>query len=80
MTCRELVELLSDYLSDDLPRPERSAFEDHVRECEPCARYVEGFAATVGLARDAFRDLDAGVRGEAPEELVGAILAARRRA
>jgi anti-sigma factor RsiW len=80
MTCRELVEFLSDYLSHDLLGVERDAFEQHLRACAACARYLDGFAATVDLAREAFDDPEAPVPSEVPEELVSAILNARRRA
>ena len=79
MTCRELVEFLSDYLSSDLSGVEKEAFEDHIRDCVACARYLEGFAATVGLVREAFCDPEEPVPTEVPEELVEAILTARLR-
>jgi anti-sigma factor RsiW len=79
MTCRELVEFLSDYLADDLPVVEKRAFEEHIRECAACARYLDGFSATVELTRRAFDDPEAPVPSEVPEELVSAILSARRR-
>lgn len=79
MTCRELVEFLSDYLSNDLSVVEKASFEEHVRECAACTRYLEGFAATVGLSREAFADPEAPVPGDVPEELVSAIVSARRR-
>jgi anti-sigma factor RsiW len=79
MTCREFVEFLSDYLSNDLSSVEREAFEEHIRGCGDCERYLEGFAATVGLAREAFDDPEVPAPADVPEELVDAILTARRR-
>lgn len=78
MTCRELVEFLSDYLSEELPPPVRGAFEEHIRECEDCERYLEGFAATVELAKGCFEDPDAPLPSEVPAEIVAAVLNARR--
>ena len=51
LTCRELVELVTDYLEDALSPVERARFEAHVARCEGCDRYVEQVRATVGLTR-----------------------------
>lgn len=53
LTCRELVELVTDYLEDDLPAHERARFDAHLVECEGCRRYVEQMRATVRLTRTA---------------------------
>ncbi len=41
LTCRELVELVTDYLDDILPRQTRDRFEEHLRVCEGCAAYLD---------------------------------------
>jgi anti-sigma factor RsiW len=48
LTCRELVELVTDYLEDGLDQRERERFEAHVAECEACARYIEQMRMTIG--------------------------------
>ena len=53
LECRELVELVTEYLEDALPAPERERFEAHLAECEGCRRYVEQMRTTIGLARRA---------------------------
>jgi anti-sigma factor RsiW len=40
MTCKELVELVSDYLEGALPRHERRRFERHISGCPYCTVYV----------------------------------------
>jgi anti-sigma factor RsiW len=50
MTCKELVELVTDYLEDALPVPERARFEAHLAECEGCTNYVEQMRQTIQLA------------------------------
>jgi anti-sigma factor RsiW len=40
LTCRELVELVSDYLDGELPDRERARFESHIAACEACTAYV----------------------------------------
>jgi anti-sigma factor RsiW len=47
MPCRELVELVSDYLEDRLTLPDRSRFEVHLAACEPCRTYLEQFRQTI---------------------------------
>ena len=49
ITCRELVELVSDYLEDALPARDRLLFEQHLVFCPPCTIYVEQLRRTVGL-------------------------------
>jgi anti-sigma factor RsiW len=50
MTCRELVELVTDYLEGALPARERGRFEAHVAACEACDRYLAQIRTTVDLA------------------------------
>ena len=50
LACRELVELVTDYLEDALPAAERERFEAHLAECEGCDAYVEQVRATIRLA------------------------------
>jgi len=79
MTCRDLVDFLMDYLSGELPPLQRTAFEEHLRDCPRCIAYLKSYQETVKLGRDAFRDRDEEVPDDVPEELVQAILAARRK-
>ena len=41
MTCRELVEFVTDYLEGALPPRDRARFENHLPNCRGCADYVE---------------------------------------
>ena len=41
MTCRELVELVTDYLEGALPGPDRRRFEQHIGACSGCTYYLE---------------------------------------
>jgi anti-sigma factor RsiW len=49
LTCRELTELVTDYLEDALPAAERTRFEAHLAECEGCRRYLAQMRATVDI-------------------------------
>jgi anti-sigma factor RsiW len=41
LVCRQLVEVVTDYLEDALPAAERARFEAHLAECPYCTEYVE---------------------------------------
>ena len=50
LSCRELVELVTDYLEGELSRVDRAAFDAHLADCTNCRTYVEQFRATIVLA------------------------------
>jgi anti-sigma factor RsiW len=78
MTCRELIGFLDDYVDGGLAPGERLGFEAHLAECPECIGYVRSYRDTIRLSKDAFDDADPRALGM-PDELVNAILAARRR-
>ena len=49
VTCRELVEVLTDYLENALDPAERADIERHLVICRGCANYVEQMRSTVDL-------------------------------
>jgi anti-sigma factor RsiW len=49
LSCRELVELVTDYLEGALPRRERARFEEHLDRCDGCWAYVEQMRHTIAL-------------------------------
>jgi len=54
-TCREIVELVTDYLEDRMEALERERFERHVATCDGCGRYIEQIRlaiAATGVARE----------------------------
>jgi anti-sigma factor RsiW len=77
MTCREFADFIADYLTGELPPDSRSAFEQHLRLCVNCQKYLAGYEATVKLGKRAFAEDDALVPEQVPEELVQAILRAK---
>jgi anti-sigma factor RsiW len=79
MTCRELVGFLHEYLDDALAAHVRARFDQHLAACADCATYLRTYKTTVKLGRAAFAHPDDPVPGDVPEDLVRAILAARRR-
>lgn len=51
ITCRELVELLIDFVSDELPAEHRQRIEQHLGNCPPCHAYLESYRITIRLSR-----------------------------
>jgi anti-sigma factor RsiW len=49
MTCRELVQVITDYLEGNLSRRDRRRFEAHIRDCDGCTTYVEQMRETIRL-------------------------------
>jgi anti-sigma factor RsiW len=49
LLCRQIVELVTDYLEGQLPRARRRSFEAHLAGCEHCSEYLEQMQATIRL-------------------------------
>jgi anti-sigma factor RsiW len=49
MTCKELVELVTDYLEGTLPEDIRMRLESHLSGCDGCTNYVEQMRQTIRL-------------------------------
>lgn len=65
IACRELVELVTDYLEGALDRRTRRRFEAHVAGCPNCTAYLEQIRETIRLTgRLRPESLDPGVRAE----------------
>ncbi len=47
LSCRELVELVTDYLEGALSPEDRSRFEDHIARCGGCQVYLEQIRQTI---------------------------------
>ena len=80
MTCREFADFMADYLSDELSSDSRTQFEHHLSLCANCRTYLKSYEETVRLGKRAFDDEDAALPADVPEDLVKAILGARRSA
>ncbi|MBI2955705.1 MAG: zf-HC2 domain-containing protein [Acidobacteria bacterium] len=48
MSCKELVEIITEYLEGTLPPGERVRFEEHLALCEGCQNYLEQMRQTIG--------------------------------
>jgi len=77
VTCREFADFLNAWMDGDLLAAEAARFEQHLRVCRACTRYLASYRTTQELcgalaARHESRAPDA-----VPEALVLAILASR---
>ncbi len=49
LTCREFVELVTEYLEGALPDDERRRFEEHLAVCPGCDTYLQQMRQTIVL-------------------------------
>lgn len=49
LTCRELIELVTDYLEEALDERERTRFEAHLAVCDGCRDYLDQMRRTITL-------------------------------
>ena len=78
MTCRELADFLMSYLDGELPAKQHTVFEGHIDLCPGCKNYLDSYKETIDLGKSICQDPEGPVPHNVPEELVQAILAARR--
>lgn len=50
LTCRELVEVVTDYLEDRMPAEQRLLFEEHIAYCTWCVTYLDQMRETIRAA------------------------------
>lgn len=50
ITCKQLVELVTEYLEDRLPVEERLLFEEHLAFCTWCVTYLDQMRQTIRVA------------------------------
>jgi anti-sigma factor RsiW len=66
-TCRQMVELVTDYLEDRLEVADRLRFESHIAVCGPCRAYLRQMRETIRLTGE-LREED--VPDDAREQLL----------
>ena len=49
LTCREVIDLLTDYVEDALPAEQRRRVEAHLAICDGCTTYLEQMRETIRL-------------------------------
>ena len=74
ITCRQLIEVIADYLNGELDPMSRSDFERHLDKCHSCQAYLDSYRKTLDIVHSVAADTRA---DDVPEELVEAILSRR---
>jgi predicted anti-sigma-YlaC factor YlaD len=69
LSCREMVELVTDYLEGALSEVERARFDAHIGGCDGCTAYLEQMRTTVRLTGRLTREQ---IPAESLEALLGA--------
>ena len=65
MTCRQVVELMTDYLEGALSEPDRARFEEHIAGCDGCRAYLAQLSTTRKVLRKlADEPIPAGLQSE----------------
>ncbi len=77
MKCREVIEFLDRYLSEEIPDTQRREFDWHLRLCRSCRAYLRTYRDTIHLEKRSLSAVGSADSLEIPEELVAAILASR---
>lgn len=73
--CRQLAELLADYLEGTLSKRMRELIEWHIDGCQPCVAFVNTYRGTVNAAAT-LRDVE--IPPELRESLLAVLRASRR--
>lgn len=78
LSCREFVDFLAEYLNGKIRGDQLARFNAHLHTCPSCASYTRTYRDTVHLGRGAVLCPDEQLPGDVPEDLVRAILDARK--
>jgi anti-sigma factor RsiW len=69
MSCREFVELVTDYFEGVLSAEDTTRFEEHIAQCFWCGRYLEQMRMTIETVGHIDEE---SISGEAKDELLHA--------
>lgn len=72
--CRQIAELLADYLDGSLPRRTAELLEWHIDGCAPCVAFLNTYRGTIRATRS-LRDIE--VPGEVKKRLLTFLRAER---
>ncbi|HEX2158073.1 MAG TPA: zf-HC2 domain-containing protein [Actinomycetes bacterium] len=75
LSCREVVEILGDYLEGAMTPKDRVRLEEHLADCDGCTAYLEQLRVTIRLSGQLSEDA---VSSEAMAPLLEAFRAWRR--
>jgi anti-sigma factor RsiW len=58
LSCKELVELVTEYLDGAMAEADRARFDEHLAICPPCVEYVAQIGRTIRTVGATWRDLE----------------------
>lgn len=79
MTCRDLIDFLSDYVDGTLSVDQSKGFAEHLAACRSCRDYLDSYRKTIALEKEAFLPADEPAADRVPADLIKAVLATRRK-
>ena len=56
MNCRRVVDLLLDYVAEELPEGQKAIVDEHFRNCPPCQVYLDSYRITIRLTHQLPRE------------------------
>jgi anti-sigma factor RsiW len=78
VTCKELADILDDYVAGTMPVGQRNLVDEHLAFCPDCRHYLASYRQTVALGKAAFARTDDPVPASVPDGLVAALRASRQ--
>ena len=78
ITCVEFESFVQQYLDGELPEQQRFVFELHLKICRECRDYLAAYQRSMEVTRTVFEDPDAALPTEVPDDLIRAVLDARK--
>ena len=78
ITCGEFENFVFDYYEGQLSPRERGLFDVHMEVCPTCETYFQSYVKAVAMGKRLCKKDEVDNPIELPEELVAAVLAARR--
>ena len=78
ITCREFEDFVLRYLDGELSPQQAKVFEWHMRICRECREYLAAYKRTIEIGKATLGAPDSSVPDEVPEDLVRAVLDARK--
>lgn len=79
ISCKELIDFLWAYVSEELSAEERHEFDRHLQVCPSCVAYLDSYKKTIEMEKTMVSELGDQGCEDVPEDLVQAVLKARKR-
>lgn len=78
ITCLQFNDFVGRYFDNELSEQQRVVFETHLRFCRECREYLQAYKRAMEVGHSVMSSSDSTLPEDVPEELVKAILDARK--